>query len=122
MTSSAAPGKAMKLRTSILAAGVVIGILISGGLELWRSAALANGTPAAAEGIELMGFIWAVVLGLPLNHLLILLIEPIAAVSMWFGIDPFHVLMLGIATPWTLIAWGVSRIVDWRSRSRPAPA
>lgn len=108
----------MKLQTSIVAAGVMVGALISTGLGVWQSSALANGTSVEAEGIWLEGFVRAVVLGLPVNGFVALVIEPISAVTMRIGVDPFYVLLLGIVINWTLIAWLLSKFVDRSTNGR----
>lgn len=108
----------MKLQTSIVAAGVTVGTLISTGLGVWQNSALANGKPADAEGIWLEAFVRAVMLGFPVNGVVALVIEPIGAVSMRIGVDPVYVLLLGIVINWTLIAWLLSKFVDRRSNGR----
>lgn len=103
----------MRVRVVYFATGgLLMGILLAGATEHWRQTALAKTSAAGAEGVWWDGLAWTIVAGFPVNGVLALLLEPVAAVTVALGIDPFYALLLGIVVNWCLIGSLIGKLVQ----------
>lgn len=73
----------------------------------------ASSSPREMEGVWLRTMLLGIALGLPLNLLTLIVIEPLSLFAHRLGIDPFLVLSASIVTNWALVGMGVGH---WRGR------